>query len=795
MKYKFISFINLFGLTVGLACCMLITAYVSNELSYDRSNSNADRIYRVTRSFNTPEGNQVLHLGAVAPPAGPLLLNDFPDIQKMTRINSNGNTAIKYGDKLFNENNAYFADVNLFDFFTVPVLKGNSRTALEAPYSVMLTEEMAKKYFGEEDPMDKLIKVDRQFTYKVTGIFKEFPGNSHFHPGILLSFNTLKDSAVYGATQLATNWGNNSFFTYLMFPKNYPIENIKAQLPAFIDRNIRFPGAPAGYKYSATSKLYLQKFTDIHLRSHLDDELEENGDIKRVYIFVAIALFILLIACINYMNLSTARSVVRAKEVGIRKVVGAERKEIIFQFLSESILITWIALVFAVLITWILLPFLNKLSGLHLTLNNLMSVKILVPALLLPFVVGFFSGLYPALFMSSFKPIQVLKGMLKIGSGNVSLRKVLVVAQFAISIILIVATAVVFQQLGYMQKASLGYDRDHVINIPYTSALTPQFQSFKNDLLKNPSVKNMGRSSRIPTGRLLDAQGTQVPSGDSLAPINIDLKYITVDEYFIPTYGIMMASGRNFSNEFLTDSFNYVINEAAVKTLGWTTQSALGKDIVYGGQAGKVIGVTKDFHFESMHQKIVPLLMNMPNGNNGGFGNLSVKITGNVSAVIDNLQNTWYKYLPESPFTYTFLDDSYSRLYSAEQKQGKIFTIFACIAIFIACLGLFGLSAFAISQRIKEIGIRKVLGASIQSIVTLLSKDFLKLVLIAAIIAFPVAWFAMDSWLQDFAYRINISWWIFIVAGIIATFIAFATISIQTIKAAGSNPVKSLRSE
>ncbi|HMJ46033.1 MAG TPA: FtsX-like permease family protein, partial [Ferruginibacter sp.] len=717
-----------------------------------------------------------LHLSAVAPPAGPLLLNDFPDIQKMTRTVSNGNTAMKYEEKLFNENNVYFADENLFSFFPATIIRGNPGEALAAPYSMMLTEDMARKYFGNEDPINKIVKVDRDYSYKVTGIYKEFPLNSHFHPGILLSFSTLNDSLVYGAKQLATNWGNNSFYTYLLFPKDYPVEKISAQFPAFIDKNIRFPGAPAGFKYSAGTKLYLQKLTDIHLRSHLDDEIEENGDIKRVYIFLAIALFILLIACINYMNLSTARSIVRAKEVGIRKVVGAERKEIIFQFLSESVLLTWIALLLAGVLTWALMPLLNKISGLHLSMDILLQWKILLPILLIPFIVGFISGIYPALFMSSFRPIQVLKGMLKIGSGNISLRKVLVVAQFAISIILIVATTVVFQQLNFMQKASLGYDREHVMNVPYTAAMNPFYQSFKNELLKSPSVKDLGRSSRIPTGRLLDAMGTQVPSGDSLIPVNINVKFITVDESFIPTYNITMAAGRNFSMAYSTDSVNYVINEAAVNMLGWkSAQNALGKDITYGGQAGKVIGVTHDFHFESMHEKIVPLLMRMPANNVGGYGNLSVKLTGNVPEAIDKIQATWYKYLPESPFTFTFVDESYDRLYYAEQKQGKIFTIFAFIAIFIACLGLFGLSAFSISQRIKEIGIRKVLGASIGSIVALLSKDFLKLVLLAAIIAFPVAWFAMNNWLQDFAYRIDIAWWIFLVAGIIAALIAFAT--------------------
>lgn len=797
VKGKFISFINLFGLMMGLTCCLLIVTYIVHELSYDKFNAKADRIYRVTRSFNTPGGAEVLHLSAVAPPTGPLLKNDFPEIEEITQTLSNGNTPVKYGDKLFNENTAYFADENFFDFFTVPVLKGNPKTALAEPFSIMLTQEMARKYFGSEDPLEKLIRIDRQFTYKVTGIFKAFPDNSHFHPGILLSFNSLKDSAVYGANQLATNWGNNSFYTYLLFPKNYPVEKVTAQLPAFIDKHIHFPGQPATNKTSAGTKLYLQKLTDIHLRSHLDDELEANGDIKRIYMFSAIGLFILLIACINYMNLSTSRSVLRAKEIGIRKALGAERKEIILQFLSESILVSWIALVIALLLTWALMPYLNKLSGQQLSMGILLRWQILLPVLMLPFAVGFISGIYPALFMSSFRPVEVLKGVLKVGSGNISIRKLLVVTQFSISIILIISTVVVFQQLKYMQKASLGYNRAHVINIPYSSVLNPQFASFRNDLLRNPAIRNLTRSSRIPTGRLLDELNTSIAVADSTQPLNADLKFITVDYDFIPTYGIAMKAGRNFSREMVRDSFNYIINESALDILGFkTAQDAIGKDMSYGGINGKIIGVNRDFHFESMHQKIVPLLMRLPAKNIGGYGFLSIKIGGDQMApVISEIQKTWYRYLPDSPFTYTFLDESYGRLYAAEQRQGNIFTLFACIAIFIACLGLFGLSAFSITQRIKEIGIRKVLGASISNIVGLLSVDFLKLVAIAAVIAFPVAWLAMDSWLRDFAYRITIHWWVFIVAGLIALLIAMVTVSYLALKAALSNPVKSLRTE
>ncbi|MDB4901473.1 MAG: FtsX-like permease family protein [Mucilaginibacter sp.] len=795
-RHPFISFINIFGLTVGLTCCLLILAYIVNERSYDKFNKNANDIYRVTRIFYSGPNVESLHLSSIAPPFGPLLQSAFPDIKKMTRVLPNGVTPFRYKDKLFNENNAFLADENFFDFFSLPVLKGDRHKGLSEPYTVMMTEAIAKKYFGDSDPMNKTVLLDNnKHEFRVTGIFSPFPANSHMHPEILMSFNTLKDPAIYGEKQLQTNFGNNSFYTYLLFPKNYYIERVKAQLPDFLDKYVHLSGMPGNIKTHQATKLTLQKLTDIHLHSHLDDEVEENGDIKRVYIFSAIALFILLIACINYMNLSTARSALRAKEIGIRKVVGAERKEIISQFLSESVLITWVAMILAMILTSLLLPLINKLSGQDLSVNSLLHWQILLPVLALPFIIGLISGIYPAIFMSSFIPVKVLKGVLKVGSGNISFRKVLVVLQFSISIILIVATTVVYQQLQYLQNKDLGFSKDHVLTMQYTRLLNTQYDAFKADVLKNGAVKELGRSSRIPSGRLLDDQDAKVLEGGSMQPIKVDLKFITADYGFIPTYGMQMAAGRNFSKAVSTDTNNYIINEAAVRMLGWKTpQNALDKDLAYGGIKGKVIGVVKDFHFESLHQAIIPLLFQLPS--QGYYGRLSIKISGrNVQSAINTIQSTWQRYLPETPFDFTFLDTKFEQLYRSEQQQGNLFTIFSFIAIFIACLGLFGLSAFTITQRVKEIGVRKVLGASVPQIVIELSKDFLKLVLIATIIAFPIAWYSMSKWLHDFAFRINISWWIFVIAGVLALLIAFATISFQSIKAALANPVKSLRSE
>lgn len=796
VRHKFISAINISGLAIGLTCCLLILAYIINELSYDKFNTNADRTYRVTRIFYDGNGTENLHLSAVAPPFGPLLKTAFPDIEKMTRVRSGGTAILKYKDKFFNEKDTYFADENFAQIFSLDVVKGDRQSALTNPYSLMMTPELAKKYFGDEDPINKSIIIDNtKHAFTVTGIFNPFPANAHMHPNMLMSFSTLRDTALYGEKQLETNFGNNAFYTYLLFPKNYNVASVERQLPSFLDNYVHFPHAPQTYKTSKGTALTLQKLTDIHLRSHLDDEIENNGDIKRVYIFSVIALFILVIACINYMNLSSARSVIRAKEIGVRKVVGAQRSEIIRQFLGESVLVTWIALIIAVILSVLLLPNINKISGLNLSLQSLLRWQIITPLLLLPFVVGIISGIYPAVFMSSFKPVSVLKGVLRVGIGSVSFRKALVVAQFGISIFLIVATAVVFKQLRYMQQTSLGFDKDYVVNIAYDRTLSPRYEAFKNDLMRNPSIKEVGRSSRIPSGRLLDEQGASFLMGSKMQPSKIDIKCVATDYGFIPAYGMKMAAGRNFSKDFATDTANFIINETAVNALGWgSADKAVGRDMMYGGTKGKIIGIVKDFHFESLHQPIIPLIFFMPP--RGYYNCISVKVAGNnLQPALATIQNTWRNYLPNDPYEYSFVDDKFQKLYTAEQQQESFVTIFSCIAIFIACLGLFGLSSFTISQRIKEIGVRKVLGASVPQIVAELSKDFMKLVLIASVLALAGAWWAMDKWLQDFAYRVSIGWVIFTLAPLAALIIAFATISFQSVKAALVNPVKSLRSE
>jgi putative ABC transport system permease protein len=787
LKHKFISGINLFGLTLGLTSCLLILAYVINELSYDRYNSNAENIYRVERTFLNADTKEVnLRLGTVAPPFGPLLVNDFKEIKKLTRLMPNGKTSFKYDNKIFNETDVYFADDNFFDVFQVDMIKGNPGTALADPFSVILSEEIAGKYFGTEDPLNKMVNLDNSVTCKVTGVYKSFPSNSHLHPRAMISFNTLNDTTVYGAEQLRTNWGNNSFLTYMVLPDNYDIKNMEARFPAFQDKHV-------GANTSSYSTLTLKKLTDIHLTSHTDFEAEENGDIKRVYIFSAIAVFILLIACINYMNLSTARSVLRAREIGVRKVVGARKSELIMQFLSESVLISLISAVLAFGLMWLIMPALNSISGQSLTIGILLKWNIIIPVILLPFIVGLLSGIYPALFLSSFKPVRVLKGLFKQGSSDLSFRKVLVILQFSVSIILIIATVIVFQQLNFMQNTSLGYNRDHIINLP-ASSLNERFESFKTELLADRNIISIARSSRVPTGRLLDAMDSRVSNGDSVIPTKVDIKFVTADEGYIPTYGIKIVAGRNFSQRFSTDSSGYLLNESAVRALGLSADKAIGRGFQYGRTTGTIIGITQDFHFESMHQRIVPLVLYQSRTNS--YGNLSIKISGeNIKPALAHLEKVWKKFAPEVPFDYSFLDDRFEVLYQSEQRQASIFTIFSSIAIFIACLGLFGLSAFTITQRIKEIGIRKVLGASVPQIIQVLSVDFLKLVLIAAVIGIPISWFAMHSWLEDFAYRIDVQWWVLVMSCMAAGLVAFITISFQAIKAAVANPVKSLRSE
>jgi len=787
LKHKVFSFINIAGVAIGLACFLLLALYVKDELSYDRFNTNADRIYRLSRSFLSKDGTVSLRLGHTAPPFGPLIRQEFPEVEQSVRLLETGGL-VRYGDNVFNEEDMFAAEPSLFKVFSFDVSNGNPEKALENPFSIMFSRPMAEKYFGKENPVGKTIRIDNQFDYTVTGVFEPLPAQSHFHPNFLLSFSTLNDPRVYGAEDLRTNWGNNSFSTFLLLPENYDPQKLIKAFPAFQNRN-------EGPNASTYSVLDLMKLTDIHLHSHLDSEIEANGDIQYVYLFSAIAIFILIIACINYMNLATAKSAMRAKEVGMRKVIGAVRSQLINQFLSESILLVLIALLLAVLIVVLCLPALNNFTQKQLSFSALSDPVFIAILISITLFTGVIAGSYPAFFMTSFQPISVLKGKIASALKNGKLRQSLVVTQFAIAIVLIISTVVVYNQMRYIKNYKLGYSKDQilVLNVPDDS--DTNFESIRQRFKEISSIREVGRSSRIPSVRLLDSWSAYVMRGDTMAPTDITIKSLSVDEDFIPAYQIEMAAGRNFSREYATDkTAGFILNETAVKQLGWKNAAdAIGNRFGYGDMRGQIIGVTKDYHFESLHQKVAPMVMfNQP----GRLGRVSVHISGgDIKNAVSHIESVWNSRFPNIPFQYEFLDQRFGRLYATEQTQQMLFGIFAGIAIFISCLGLLGLSMFMAELRTKEIGVRKVLGASVGSIVTLLTQDFLKLVLLAIVIASPIAWYGMHNWLQDFAYHTEINWWVFVLAGILSAGIALLTVSFQSIKAALMNPVKSLKSE
>ncbi len=799
VRNKLSSFINIFGLALAMSCSLMIFLYIKDELAYDRYNQNAERIYRVTRDFVSPDGSVNLHLGHVAPPFGPLLKNDFPDFKYVVRT-LQSRFLLAYQEngqeiKSFNEDNTFYAEPEIFKVFTIPVVNGNADKALADPFTLMLSEKTAKKYFGSENPIGKPLRVGNRYDVVVNGVFKDFPAQSHWHPDVLVAFSTLNDSTIYGRTGLERNYGNNSFGTYALVKEPFDKNKIESQFPAFLDKHLGAVAAGNNLpKPSSFTHLFLQKLTDIHLHSQLDSEVESNGSMKNVYMMGVIATFIILIACFNFINLSTARATKRAKEVGLRKVVGAFKNQLVGQYLSESILITSLALVLSVGFTFIAIGWLNDFTGKTLALNFISNWTLLIGLILFAVVIGVLAGIYPAFVISAYKPAMILKGQQGSAKGKSGLRKSLVVAQFAISIALIIATMITYQQLQYLNNRDLGYNKDQVVSIRLYNELTPQYEAFYNELLKQSSIRNVSRSSRTPTGRLLDSQGTaQIQKGDSLMNTNVVLKNIRVDHDFFDTYEIKFTAGRNFSRDVKSDdSLGFVLNESAVAMMGVTPEQILTRDFVYGGVRGRVIGVVKDFHFESLHEPIVPVVFQF-----GQFFNrISVKISSDkMQDGLQHIEKVWKEFIPHRPFEYVFISDQYKNLYDSEQKQGELFTFFAGLAILIACLGLFGLATFNTLQRVKEIGIRKVLGASVVNIVGLLSKEIVLLVLISNVIAWPVAWYFMDQWLDTFAYRININVVLCILAAVGAVIIALLTVSLQTIKAARSNPSDTLRYE
>ncbi len=786
LRNKIYSAINLLGLAVGICCFLLLFLFIRDELSYDRYHTNADRIYRLNRTFLSGDGTPSLRLGTVAPPFGPLIREDFPQIKEAVRLFST-NALVRRGEMVFREENIYAAEENLFKVFDFNIKGGTPDEVLTEPFSVMLSRTMAEKYFGREDPVGQVLRMDNQVDYKVTGVFEPLPPQSSFHPQFIVSFSTLRDDRMYGSERLRTDWGNNSFFLFLLLEPGADPVAVEKAFPAFQDKHI-------GPNASSWSVLSLTPLTDIHLHSHRDSEMEANSDIRYVYYFSAIALFILLIACINYMNLTTARASKRAREIGLKKVMGVSKVQLVRQFISESFLFTVLALLLGLLLAWLLLPSLNQFTEKSLALSTLLSPVSLLWLAVFVLFVTLLSGGYPAFYLTSFQPISILKGRLSLGLKSGRSRQVLVIAQFSLAVLLIGCTIIVYRQLQYMQNFDLGYGKDQVV-VFRSGQTESRFNAIRNDLLNDSHVLEVGRSSRIPTGRLLDSWDAKVKRGDSLVPTSVTVKMLTVDERFIPAYQIEMAAGRNFSNEFATDSASgFIINETAADMLGWKDPSeAPGHGFVYGEINGTIIGVSKDYHFESLHQHIPPMVMLM---GGGVMRWVSVRIKGDqVPATLQHIQRVWDRHFPDQPLAYDFLDSRYAALYNLEQKQQTLMGGFALVAILISCLGLLGLSMYMTALRVKEIGIRKVLGASSGHIVGLLSASYLKLVLIAIAVAVPVTWVVMTRWLQDFAYRIEISWYMLGIAGLLAVLIAFLTVSGQAIRAALANPVDSLRNE
>ncbi|HZE85389.1 MAG TPA: ABC transporter permease [Puia sp.] len=792
VKNKTFSFINVFGLSIGLAACLLISAFLYDELSYDRAPRQAGQIYRVELHFLENAGYTDFANVDVAVGRG--MQRAFPEILDVTRFYFEGSVFIDYQGKSFKEESMGAVDSNFLDIFSIPMLEGDSHTALREPNSIVVSKSFAKKYFGDASPVGKLLSF-RGASHKITGVMEGIPANSHFHFDALVSMNRAQ-------TNNAGTWSNVGFFTYLLLKKDTDPRKLEAKFPQLVTQyvtpeiahDMNIPLAEA-QKSANTFHFYLRPLTDIHLYANGKYEAEANGNIHYIYIFGALAFFILLLACVNFTNLSTASSSKRSREVGIRKVLGSLRQQLIGQFLAESILLTCIAVIFAVSLVLLLLPYFNSLAGKHFHIGSFLNYQAIGAFAALTLLVGIVAGIYPAFFLSGFRTIAVLKGggdSLKAG-GKKQLRSGLVVLQFAISTALIISTIIVYRQLHYMQNIQLGYDKDQVLVIRDTYTLPPHTEKvLKQQLLQDPRVLNASISWTIPGSPNMDGTviaAKQKESGSEGIHTNI----YHIDYDYIPLLGMKMVAGRNFSPSFPSDSDGVIINQTAARELGWVHTDPIGKGLDRSATSQyTVVGVVEDFHYASAKQKIAPLIMVL--GRNGGSILLKVK-TANIPSLLADIKRQWDAFKPSTSFTYAFLDEGYGRMYAVEQRTGQIFTVFAVIAVLIASLGLFGLAAFTAEQRAKEIGIRKVLGASVQQLLLLLSGEFLRLVGIACIIAIPLTWWAMHTWLQDFAYRTQIPAWIFIAAGLLSIVIAMATISFQAARSALANPVKTLRSE
>lgn len=793
-KSKGFSAINIFGLASGLAICLLILFYVNNELGYDHYNTKADRIYRIDADLQF--GGKHFILPQTPDPLGPALKQDFPQVEQYVRFRDHGGIIVKKENENIVEDKVIYTDSTLFSVFTLPMIHGDPSTALTRPNSVVITESIAKKYFNSTDVVGKTMIISTTENFKITGVIKDIPKQSHFHFDFFIS--------MYGqlSPHEINQWTGNNFNTYIVLRKGANANQLSGQLNDYVMKFV----APLFSSWNLTAEEFakqgnylhysLMPLTKIHLYSNKSGELEANGNIQYVYIFSLIAFFILLIACVNFVNLSTARSANRAKEVGVRKVLGSLRKNLVMQFLSESVLVSFVSLVLALIIAALLLPYFNQLSGKDMTLNLFLKPWLLPAAILLMIVVGFIAGSYPAFYLSSFKPVEVLKGKLAKGFKSSWLRSGLVVFQFCISIILVISTLVIYLQLDYIRHKDIGFDRSHVLIIKNTDALGKQAKVFADEVRKLNGVENATMTGFLPTSGWR-SNSPLFPNATVDTKDAVSSQMWRVDENYIPTLGMKIVAGRNFSIDFPTDSSGVIINEAAVKLLGF--KDPVNRPLYYMDDFPKkdltkyyIIGVVKDFNFSTLREVVTPLcFFYQPQNSSVAFRVHSA----NMSNLISTIQNKFKSIAPGQPFSYSFMDDDFNKIYNNEQRMGGISITFSVLAILIACLGLLGLITFAAEQRTKEIGIRKVLGANGANIISMLSKDFLKLVFIASLIAIPIAWWAMNKWLQGFAYRIQISWWVLVSAALLAVLIALATIFYQAAKAALANPIKSLRTE
>ncbi|WP_350289105.1 ABC transporter permease [uncultured Croceitalea sp.] len=786
LKNKGIFSINIVGLALGITSCLVITLFVVDELSYDRYNEKADEIVNIV--FRAKINGEEIKEGAVMAPVGRTLKQEFPEVLDATRIRNIGTPKIRVENQSYRNDRFAFVDANFFNVFTLPIIDGDSETPLEEPNTAVITRTEAEKLFGVGNPIGKLFYLDNQEQpFRVTGVIDEVPKNSHFHFDIFASINGLEEAK-------SDSWFGGDFYTYLLLRKGSDYKDLESKLSSLPEKYM----GPSMLEvlgmsfedFTKENRLGFRIFplTDIHLYSDNSaySQLEQGGDIKYVYIFSAVALFMLLIACINFMNLSTATAAKRAKEVGIRKVLGSNKSQLRYQFLSESFIATCIAMLLTAILVAVSLPFYNELSGKELQIDYLLQPLVLAVLVLLVFLISFLAGGYPAFFLSSFKPINALKNKFLGGNTHKEVRSGFVVFQFVISAGLILATLVVNQQMEYIQNKDIGYERDQLLVLRDAYLLENDKDAFKNELLKNPRVASVTNSASIPAGSTDNYMSQVYIDGE----FSRRMPVYNIDENYIPTLGIELIAGRNFSREFGADSTNVIINQTAAKVLGFGN-NAVGKTVTDGGGDHTIVGVIKDFHFKSLHQTIDPLfLFYRP------FGGLIVKAkSSDMSGLIADANTLWNSFNTDETFGYTLLDDAYRKTYLAEHKMGTLLNVFAFLTILVACLGLFGLVTFTAEQRFKEIGIRKVLGSSVSEIVAMLSKDFLKLVFLSFFIAFPLGYYLMNKWLESFAYRIEIQWWLFGLSALVTLSIAFGTIGWKSFKAAMMNPVKSLRTE